>query len=141
MPTLEELEQRREQKLAERKKKEEQQLVIDMEARDPLEDELGPVAAIQISPFVDGYPARAFVRAPTEVEYKRYTAQVGRNHEKKSTSGIRDAQDLLAKSCWVYPTTPDERKRMLERFPGLLTTIGIAAARLGEGKQEDEGKD
>jgi ribosomal protein L35AE/L33A len=136
--TIEEIEERRAKKQALRTDAEKKQYRIDLLARDALEDEHGKIAAVRVA-FTSGQPTCAFVRTPTPAQYKRFVDQVGRATEKKNIASQREATELLAKSCWVYPE-PGAQESMLEAFPGLLSSIGVCAARLAEGKAEEEGK-
>lgn len=137
---IEELEKKRAERLAALGAKEAEQTVKDLEARERLEEEHGFVAAVKVARYADGFPTCAYVKTPDGPQYKRYVDQIGKGVEKKSSKAQRDAQELLAQSCWVYPEEPDAKKAMLDRFPGLLTQIAIAAATLAEGKAEEEGK-
>lgn len=139
-PRIAELEAKRAARLEALAAEETSQHIRDLEAREELEDVHGPTAAVKVSKFVKGFPTRAFVKTPTSAQYKRYLAQVGKAVEKKNTAAQREAHDLLALSCWVYPIEQKDREAMLEAFPGLLTTLGAAATVLAEGRQEEEGK-
>lgn len=138
---IEELEERRAARLADLQKKRDEQLVVDLEAREVLEAEHGLVAAVKVSRFVEGHPARAFVKAPDKNEYKRYVDRVGKAVGKENSRAMREAQEELAKACWIYPATEEERDAMNEVHAGILTTIALAAAALAEGKKDEEGKD
>lgn len=137
---LAELEEQRAQKKADAAKAKAEQLYLDEVARDELEDEYGAIAAVKVARHVPGQPVIAFVRTPKPEEYKRYVGQVGKGVEKKSAAAQRDAQELLARACWIYPRTREQRDAMLEVFPGLLTILIHAVTALAEGKAEEEGK-
>lgn len=135
-----------ERKLAEKAKARETarqaQYLVDLEARIELEDEWGELAGVQTTRFVEGQPTRAYVRVPDAGEYKKYKSQVYANAQgKKGSVSLQEAQELLARACWVYPKTKDAQAEMLAKFPGLLTPLSIAAASLAEGKAEEAGKD
>jgi hypothetical protein len=144
MSTIEQRREALEKRRAEREeasaKARAEQRLLDEEAYEDLKDEHA-VASVSTSRFVEGQPTMAIVRMPTPSEYKRYVDQIGANVAKKSTKGQRDAQELLANSCWVYPREVEARKAMLEVFPGLLTPLSMAAAKLAEGNAEEEGKE
>lgn len=137
---LEEIQERRTERAKAEAAAAEAQLVTDLEALEVLEEEHGVIAAVKVARFREGHPTRAFLRTPKPAEYKRYVDSVSKSYEKKNQRGQRDAQEILAKSCWVYPEDDKAKDAMLEAFPGLLTSIAIAAAALAEGKQEEEGK-
>lgn len=141
MASIEELEARRAERKKEHEKAEAEQFGIDLEALDALETEHGDgtIGAIKVR-FKKGTPTRAFFKTPTQAQYKRYTDQVHKAVDKKSLGKQREAQELLARSCWVYPKDEAAQNEMLEGFPGLLTSIALGAAALAEGKQEEEGK-
>lgn len=138
MDRIEELEARRAARRAEREQAEREQYAQDLEALEALEDEHGTVAAVKVAMFTPGFPTRAFIKTPTNAQYKRYVDQVGKAVEKKNQKSQREAQEILAKSCWIYPKEEADRAAMLEKFPGLLTTIALAGAALAEGKAEEE---
>jgi hypothetical protein len=141
MSKIEELEAKRAEKLAARAKAEEAQYEKDLEARIRLEDEHGTLAGVKVVGFVPGQPTHAFVKAPLPAQYKRYKDLVQRaGDEKRGATKRADAIDQLAQDAWIYPESAEERAAMLERFPGILTPIFVAAVRLAEGKNEDEGK-
>lgn len=135
-----ELEKARADALEALAKDEKRQYVADLKARLELEENHGTIAAVKVSRFVRGFPTRAFVRMPSSAEYSRYKKQTFAAHEKKSIDGQRVAGDLLAASCWIYPKTDEERAAMLEAFPGIQTSILLAATALAEGRAEEEGK-
>lgn len=140
---IEELEQKLEERRAARERAETEQYERDLEARIELEDEHGTIAAVTVARFVKGQPTRAYLRTPTSAEYKRYKDLIFRaaNDRKGAAIATKNAQEQLARACWVYPTTEEAQDAMLEAFPGLLTPLGMAAAALAEGKAEDAGKD
>jgi len=139
---VEELEAKLQAKREERARAEEAQYEADLEARLSLEDEHGTLAAVKVSRFVVGHPTHAYVRMPTAPEYKRYKAQIYKKaHEKSAGTNAQDAQELLARACWIYPADAKAREEMLDAFPGLLTPITMAAVGLAEGKAVEEGKD
>lgn len=138
---VEELEQRREERREALRQKRDEQLVKDLEAAEKLEEEHGFVAGVSVTRFVEGHAARAFVKAPEPAQYKRYRDNVGKGVQKENAKHVREAQDELANACWVYPLTPEERNAMAEEHAGIRTQIALAAIRLAEGRQVEEGKD
>lgn len=143
MTRAEQLEQKLEERRVARAKAEETQYEADLEARLDLEDEHGTIAAVAVTRHVPGQPTRAYLRTPSSAEYKRYKDQIFRaaNDRKGAAIATKNAQELLARACWVYPKTEEAQDAMLAAFPGLLTPLGMAAAALAEGKTEDAGKD
>lgn len=136
---IEELEARLAARQAEREQKEAEQYERDLEARCSLQEEHGKVTGIRVA-YTPGFPTRAYLRTPTDAEYKRYVDRIGKAVDKKNASALRKAQEELAQACWVYPLEFKDREAMLQEFPGLLTSIAIEASKLSEGKAEDEGK-
>lgn len=136
--TLEEIRQKREKRQKEQATAELEQETKDEQALYDLEGEHPALATVKTSRFIPGHPRRAFVRMPSDAEYKRYRDNVGKAAKKNGLT--RHAQDELAKACWVYPLERVERDRMAEAFPGILTSIAVAAAGLAEGNEEEEGK-
>ncbi len=139
---LEQLEKVRATKLAEKAKARDAQYEVDLEARIALEDSHDTIAAVEVTRFVHGQPTMALLRTPAAAEYKRYKSQVFANAQKrKGAVSLEEAQEILARACWVYPEGKEAQAAMLDAFPGLLTPLGSAASTLAEGKTEDEGKD
>lgn len=146
MSRIQELEEQIARNAAVRAQAEEKQYEADLEARIALEAEHGPLATVKPARFVAGFPTRAYARIPTASEYKRYKDQIHRAVGKKDVAAQQAAAEQLARSCWLYPPPgdrglSDEQQAMLDRFPGILTSISIAALALAEGKADDEGKD
>lgn len=137
---LEAIEKRRAERRDETAKKRKAQLVVDMTALDELEEEHGfeGVARLNTDRFVDGLPTMVVVRAPKGVEYKRFTQQV-RNAQGKHTK-MGEAQDALAELVWLYPSDDELKKQMKEAFPGLLSSVAVAAVGLADLKEQEEGK-
>lgn len=139
--TAEEIQEERAKRKELHAQAEQEQFATDLEALNDLEIEHGDgtIGAVSVR-FVQGFPTRAFFKTPSSIQYKRYVDQVHKAVDKKNTSAQRAAQETLAKSCWVYPKDADAQAAMLESFPGLLTSIALAAASLAEGRAEEEGK-
>ncbi len=142
MSRIEELERKLAESRAARGKGEEAQYEVDLEARISLEEEHGTTVAVKVVVFTPGQPTMALLRMPNAAEYKRYKDLVYRAQlDPHAKTSAKTAQEQLAKSCWVYPTTEEARASMLGAFPGLLTPLGSAASALAEGKTEEAGKD
>lgn len=139
MSKREELEKKREEILAARAKEEEAQYEKDLEARFALEVEHGPCAEIKMRVFKSGQPTRAYVRVPTDPEYRRLKDLLNR-YEKQPKKG-QEAVDQIAMCAWVYPADEDAQKAMLQEFPGLLSTVAAVAVKLAQGSEVDAGKD
>lgn len=138
---IEELRKKLEDLREAREKEEEAQLEKDLEAQIELESEHGALVTVKPKKYVSGQPTFALVRTPTSSEYKRFKAMVASAGEGKARAKkVQEAGELLAKVCWVYPQEEEDRGSMLEVFPGLLTSMGIVAAKLAEGDEADEGK-
>jgi hypothetical protein len=142
MATVHELEARRAERRAKQEEDRKAQEAIDLEAIDKLEEELGePLNTMTANGFKVGSPVRIAFRAPTPLEYKRYSDQVGRALQKNDTPARVKAQELLAEVCMLYPAAKsDDRKALLEAFPGVLLSLAIEAAKVAEARAEDEGK-
>lgn len=146
MSRIEELEEKLAKTREVREKAEGEQYEKDLEEQIRLVEEHGVIATVKVARFAPGFPTRAFVRTPRSSEYKRYKDSVHRAIDKKNISSQQAASEQLARSCWVYPAPgegglSEEQSAMLEKFPGLLTAIGVTAIGLAEGKTVDEGKD
>lgn len=138
---LEEIEKRRAERKSALAVKKEEQKVKDLEALDALEIEHGDgsVCALQVEGYREGIPTMVVLKAPSQVEYKRFTDMIARASVKNSTSARVDAQHLIGKTCWLYPEK-EEQTKMLEAFPGLLLAIALKATQLAEATQVEEGK-
>jgi hypothetical protein len=80
------------------------------------------------------------LKAPTSLQYKRFVDQIGIATKKDNPKARAEAQDLLARSCWVYPSDSAAQAAMLEEFPGLLLSITLRATKLVEATEAAEGK-
>lgn len=130
--------QRREERKEQLRAQQEEQEADDFEALDRLEVEHGDsnVAALRV-PFSPGSPTMAIVRVPTPPEMKRYRARV-----KPNKDGVIDAQkgaEELGEAALLYPEG-EARERLLRERPGLCVQCGLAALRLGVGREEDDAK-
>lgn len=142
MDKIEEIEERRKKRREAYEKAEAAQFAIDLEALDALEGEHGVdvLGSVKVPRFVEGLTTRVFFKPPKPAQYQRYQEQYGKATDKKSTAGQRAAIELLANSCWAYPADQEIRAKLCEEFPGLLVSVGLAAAKKGEGEKEEEGK-
>lgn len=134
---IEELEEKLQATRAARAKAREAQYEIDLEARVKLEEEHGTIASVSVACFVAGQPTQAYLKTPTGLQYKKYKQQINSAAIRKDSKSIIEAGEALAQSCWLYPA-PEAREAMLEAFPGLLSSMSVAATSLAEGKGEDE---
>ncbi len=118
------------------------QNLIDQEALVDLEDEygFGSVVSLKVPGFKKGLPTLAVVRSPGGGTgyYTKYKDQVRRAG--KDAKKIGEAQEQIGEACLVYPPEGDLRKSMLEAFPGLMLSAGIAAVGLAELSADDEKK-
>lgn len=137
---LQAIEDRLERKREEKAKAERAQRIIDLQAREKLEEEHDAISAVKVARHVAGQPTMAFIRTPSPGEYKRYRDTTAKSATSKNTKSQNDAADLLARACWVYPADRDAQDAMLEAYPGLLVSLTIAAQKLAEGNAVDEGK-
>jgi hypothetical protein len=141
MATVEELEAKRAARKADADKARSEQYAKDLAAVDALECEHADWGMLDISlrvtNFVPGVPSLVGVRAPKELEYKRFFQQINRagNADAKMA-----AHEQLAKTCWVYPPEDAQRKAMCEANPGLIAGVGNLAIKLAELKSDEEGK-
>jgi len=119
-----------------------EQLATDLEALDALESEHGDggVAQLELARYVKGLPTFIVIRTPKGIEYKRFTDQVVKASDKGGTKEKRDAQDMLARTCWLYPADDAAQKAMLDEYPALLLSIALRATQLVEAKANEEGK-
>ena len=142
MATLQEIEQRRAERRAAHDKAREEQVIADLEAIDLLEMATGePLHTMTSNGYKAGVSVKLAFRAPTAVEYKRYCDMVGKASKKGDAVEQRQAQELLALACLVYPApASDEGKAMLAAFPGLPLSLAIEVAKVAEMRAEDEGK-
>ena len=142
MATIEELEQRRAARRAKHDTARDEQERADLEAIDALEEASGePLHTMTANGFKPGSPVKAAYRTPSVLEYKRYCDQVGKAQQLSDPNARRKAQELLAEVCWVYPAEKtDERKSMLDAFPGVLISLAIECAKVAELRSESEGK-
>ncbi len=137
---LAELQAQLEAKQAARSKKEERQALLDKIAIENLRDEHGTLGVVAL-PYVEGYPTRVAFKSPGKL-YANYEGQIKRQIAKGRGAGsVLDTKKELAVLCWVYPVEKSERERVLERFPGVVTSGATIVDRLAEGVAVEEGKD
>jgi hypothetical protein len=134
-----ELEAKRAARKAESEKARSEQYVLDLEAIDEIELKNGLELdiSLRVTNFTKGAPSLVGVRAPSELEYKRFFQSVNRagNADAKMA-----AHEQLAKTCWVYPEDEASRDKMRAANPGLLAGVGNLAIKLAEMRSEDESK-
>lgn len=141
MATIQEIEKRRAERRQKHDEARDAQIVKDLEAIDALEEASGePLHTATANGFHPGVAVKAAFCAPSPVQYKRYCDMVGKAQQKNDPIERRKAQEMLASVCMVYPPEGDERKAMLEAFPGVLISLAIEAAKVAELRSEDEGK-
>lgn len=139
MATVEEIEARRAARKAQTEQAKAEQYAKDLEAIDALEVESGEeIATLTVNGYKAGLPVLVGVKAPSALQYKRFADQI--RNAKENLNKRAQAQDLLAESCWVYPSDKDARKAMLEAFPGVLVSIAVEVAKLAELRSAEEGK-
>ena len=138
---LELLQERREALRKEEEKLEAAQAEIDFAALVSAEEEhgFGSVHSIRFKgSYRRGSPTMAIVVAPERAHYREYlkNVRVGKNDTAKA-----EASERLGESCMVYPPHGSEmRAALLAARPGVYVVAGIEAAKLAEGRIEDEKK-
>src|SRR4051812_18130236 len=102
MSKVEEIEARRAQRKADAEKGRAAQYEKDLEAVDALETEHGYVLdiSLRVANFAPGVPSLVGVRAPSELEYKRFFQSINRAG---NADAKMQAHEQLAKTCWAYP--------------------------------------
>ncbi len=137
---LEEIKARRAARAAATEEARAAQYLIDCKAIEALEAEHGYVLNIsqQVRQFVPGCPVVVAVKAPSELEYKRFFQQI--NRSKGNADAQMAAHAMLAQVCWVYPENPEARKAMVAANGGLLASVGNLANKLAELNADEEGK-
>jgi hypothetical protein len=140
MLSVEELEAKRAARKAEAERLRAEQYAKDLAAIDALECEHPDWVldiSLRVTNFVPGAPSLVGVRAPKELEYKRFYQSINR-------AGNADAKmqafEQLAKTCWAYPTDEKARQSMCEANPALLVGVGNLANKLAEMQSAEEGK-
>ena len=93
---LDALEERRAKRLAERERAERKQRVVDLTARERLEDEHDRVAAVRV-PYRPGQPTEAYVRTPTPAEVDTYDDH--RMAMSFSLAGLRCGATIRGAEC------------------------------------------
>lgn len=137
---IERLEKARAEKREVRSNAQREQYADDLEALAELELEHDSIGTVLLPMYYEGLPTRLYVRTPKPIEYKRYSETVRKAHNKEDVEATAKAQEQLARVCWVYPADEDGKKKVLEKMPGALLKLAIVAAKLAEGKAEEEGK-
>ncbi len=144
MDKLEEIEARRAARRTANIDARHAQEIVDLTEIDKLEEERGDALhTCKVNRFVPGCVAKLAYRAPTRGEYKRYSDTVfgGRNVAKGDLKSSVEAQRVLGEVCMVYPPKGEAREALLEACPGVMTTIGQLASKLGDAEAEETGKE
>lgn len=128
---------RTERKKANDAKRDEQQ-IIDLEAIEELEIELGEgaVAIVEIPEFTPGCVTMVAARSPNTAEVKRYRFMASDKPGKRNDVVPGDAvgaAEQLAETCLKYPDAEAFDKVCAER-PGLKAQLGTFAVQLVLGK-------
>jgi hypothetical protein len=109
----------------------------DLIAIDKLEEEADESYSVLETENAEASFALVAVRAPTSPIYKRFQAQVSR--AKDSVERRKEATDLLARACVVYPDA--QGLAVLEQeSPGALNKIALHAIELADLRTEAEKK-
>lgn len=138
---MKELQERREKLRAEYAEAESKQAEVDYAALVDAEEEygFGAVQTLKVKQFQPGLPTFVVLRNPGGTPfYRKYLDEMG---NAKSASKKQDANAALGVACLVYPPKGEIRDRMLQAFPGLSLSAGLAAQRLAELDAEDEKKE
>lgn len=118
------------------------QRVVDMTAVLDLEERHGAsgVKVIRL-PVAAGLPTLIVARRAQPAEHKRYRAQQALDKKGRVDMGaINTAAEMVADLVVVYPDA-ETYARVRETFPGVHAQAGLAAIKLAEGREDDEGKD
>lgn len=139
------LQERKAKRDEEKKAKRELQIVHDLEAIEAMADEkhIEIDTRFRVRQMVEGCPVVIGVRAPSDLEWKRYLQKVQGAAELKGIAvaqGKTAAHAELGKVCWVYPAEDETRKALLAVNAGLVTSVGNLAAELAALEAEEEGK-
>lgn len=141
MGKKEEIEARRAARAAKLSSARDDQEVADLEAIDALEFERGETfLTLTVNKYVAGQPVKVAYKAPSSSEYRRYCDMLARATQKNDVLARKAAQELLAESCWVYPSDKERRDSFKETHPGVLLSIAVECAKAAELRAEDEGK-
>jgi hypothetical protein len=144
--TLADIRARRAKRAASIEAQREAQLVVDYEAIESIEDELGPsnVSVVELNAFAPGLPAAFAVKVMPPAVGKRYhdrlKPQQGRSGQMKPVDAISAVEEVGA-VCLVYPPAGETRDALLDARPNLLAQAGGEAIKLAEGRAESEGKE
>lgn len=119
---------------------EDEQAGADLEAINLLEEEHGDNnIAVIVVPFTPGSVTRVATRTPKPEEIKRYRSRI-RPKKMGDMPNVQDGAAELAAVTRVYPDD-DAWALVLAQRPGLDTQLGLKAAQLAAGSEEEEGKD
>jgi hypothetical protein len=141
--TKEEIEAARAARKAELETQREAQELVDLEALDAAELQLGDSSVCHVDvPFTPGLPTKAIARCPKPVEIKRFQDMAAKTKRdgNVSTAGAVAALGALVAVVRVYPDA-ETFARMVEARPMLDLDLGNAALGLAKGSAADEGKD
>jgi len=136
---VEEIQARREAKREALEAQKEEQRAIDLEALEALEDEHGINNIVWMDlPYTPGLVSLVAAKCPTPAYMKRYRDMCKTKNEKHPD--YIAAAEMLAAVCRVYPPEQDDYKKVLDARPGVHVQLGVAAMKLGSGREQDESK-
>lgn len=136
---IEEIQARRDAKREALEKQKEDQRAIDLEALEALEDEHGINNIVWIDlPYTPGLVSLVAAKCPTPAYMKRYRDMCKTKNEK--SADYIGAAEMLAAVCRVYPIEQEDYKKIVDARPGVHVQLGVAAMKLGSGREQDESK-
>lgn len=135
MSKLEEIQERRAARKAALKEKEDAQLVIDLEAIDALEQDLGDgnVETVRAR-YVEGLPVLVAVKTPSKTRLKVYKDRL-----REAKPNPTKAAEEIGLACLVYPDK-ETFASLDEARPGMSTEVGLAALKLATSREAAEGE-
>lgn len=130
--SIEELNDKRAALRAEHEAAEQAQAEIDLAALLDAEQEhgFGSVTSLKVRAYRKGLPTMVVVKSPGGTPF--YRKYLDETSNAKSEMKKRDALLALGLACLAYPPKGELRDKMLEAFPGLTLSAGIAATKLAE---------
>jgi hypothetical protein len=142
----EKIERRRAARKASVDEKRSAQRVIDLEALDALETQLGDanVGVIELDDFIPGLVTLVAYRVPRPAEVNRYRDRV-KPSKKGEPPDFVVATEELAAVVTVYPDRKTEEgaallAKLFEERPAVKSQIGQAASKKSLGREVGEGK-
>lgn len=143
MATIEEIQEKRAARKAERERLFNGQRAKDLEAINELEEQLGDdqviVVELDLDAWAPGTVTLIGMKKANDVHYRRFL-DVAKSKQEGKPGDRLGAVNQLAASCRIYPAELDEYKKLIDTNPAVHTAAGAEVLKRAQGEESDRGK-